>query len=180
MKEIKGQTLIEVLIALAIAILVVAAIAIVILSALNNAQFSKNQNNASQYAQQGMEIVRNLRSSNWSSFKNLAADPANNKYCLDKGHTTLQKTGSLENDIRNGNAGCQGIGSEHASGQNVDNYAREVDLENPGTLPCAVSEIKATVIVSWADTKCTDANNVYCHKAQIVSCFSTGNILPTL
>lgn len=176
----KGQTLIEVLIALAIAILVVAAIAIVILSALNNAQFSKNQNITTQYAQEGMEIVRNLRSSDWTSFKDLALPP--NSYCLDKGRTTLQKTGSLEKDIRDGNvAGCQGLGSEHTTGQNVDNiYAREVDLESPATSPCNSNEIKATVIVSWSDTKCTDTGNVFCHKAQIVSCFSTGNILPTL
>ncbi|MBI3069818.1 MAG: hypothetical protein HYY87_00750, partial [Candidatus Levybacteria bacterium] len=54
----KGQTLIEVLLALGTAVVVLSATVVAVLSALNNAQFSKNQSLATQYAQEGMEVMR--------------------------------------------------------------------------------------------------------------------------
>ena len=41
-----GQTLLEALIALATAVVVITAMAVLVLSSLSNAQFSKNQNQA--------------------------------------------------------------------------------------------------------------------------------------
>ena len=84
MKYQIGQTLIEVLVALGAAIIVATAITVAIISALNNAQFTKNQNLANQYAGQAMEIVRQLRDSrsSLSSFDNIF-------YCLAQNSTIL-------------------------------------------------------------------------------------------
>lgn len=77
-KEQSGQTLLEALIALATAVVVITAMAVMVLTSLNNAQFSKNQNQATQYAQQGMEFLKNLAQSDWASF----AAKTDVNYCL--------------------------------------------------------------------------------------------------
>src|SRR3989344_9330524 len=73
-----GQTLLEALIALATAVVIISAMAVLVLSSLSNAQFSKNQNQATQYAQQGMEFLKNLAQSDWASF----AAKTDVNYCL--------------------------------------------------------------------------------------------------
>lgn len=56
-----GQTLIEVVVILAASVILLTALTTVIVSSLDSSTFSKNQNQASQYAQQGIEIVRVAR-----------------------------------------------------------------------------------------------------------------------
>lgn len=148
----RGQTLIEVLIAMAMGLVVVSAITIAVISALNNAQFSKNQNLATQYAQEGMEVARRAKNSN-----NLLV--GNYNYCLAGGSTTLE--------LRLGGS-C---------GQNINNFfVREVDTAVPLSDPCP-NQLKATVFVQWKDSKCTGAN--FCNEVRLVSCFSDFNVVPT-
>lgn len=56
-----GQSLIEVLIALVVASLVIGALAILTLTGTKNSQFAKDQHQATQFAQEGMELVRAIR-----------------------------------------------------------------------------------------------------------------------
>lgn len=151
----KGQTLIEALVALGAAVIIVSAITIVVISALNNAQFSKNQNLATQFAQQGMEIMRQMRDSNWGTF-----DELSRAYCLDKGSNMPVPKAPI--------AGC---------GQNVDVFVREVDIEKNSS-SCS-DATKITVIVFWNDAKCTSSTNLFCHKVELVSCFSDSRVVPT-
>lgn len=171
-KNIKGQSLIEVLVALGTAVIVLAAIVSSVINALNNAQFAKNQNLATQYAQEGMETIRKMRDSDWNTFS--AKDGS---YCLDKGSSELKgKDYSV--------AGCSSSGS---NGQNVDSFfVRQIDIEK-NSANCSVPvggsgyTTKAIVTVSWTDSKCTDTDPVkqFCHKSQLSSCFSDFNIIPT-
>ncbi|MDO8604889.1 MAG: prepilin-type N-terminal cleavage/methylation domain-containing protein [bacterium] len=117
--SVKGQTMIEVLLALAIGVIIIAGISKAVNTSLSNSQFSKNQSSANQYAQEGMEIVRNLR-------------PTPGSYCLAKGTTVL-----TSEDIA---VGCP---------QNVDAFAREVNIQGTGT---GVKNV--TVTVGWSDSKC--------------------------
>lgn len=149
----KGQSLIEVLIALGVAALIVAAITMAVLAALNNAQFSKNQNLATQYAQQGMEVVRQIRNNDFALFNGYSG-----QFCLDQGANTLRVYPPVE--------GC---------GQNVSPFSRVVSIDNS----CESSQKKAQVYVYWSDNKCTDEGNPFCHKAQMVSCFSDANVIQT-
>lgn len=63
-----GQTLTEVLFAVAVASLVLLGLTRASISALRNAQFAKNQSLATQYAQKGMEEVRQMRDQNPEEF----------------------------------------------------------------------------------------------------------------
>lgn len=168
-KKQKGQTLIEALAALTIAIFIVSAITIAVINALSNAQYSKNQNMATQYAQEGIEIMRQKRDSNWNTFNGHNSG----SYCLDKDSTTLAaKNGDIQ--------GC--ASGTSTSGQNVDPFAREIDIEknsNECLITGTTKATKVTVIVSWKDSKCTDPLNIFCHESKQISCFSDYRLIPT-
>jgi prepilin-type N-terminal cleavage/methylation domain-containing protein len=144
----KGQTLIEVLIALSIAVVVITAITWLSISSLNNAQSSRNQDQATKYAQEGMELVRKIRNSSYTTFAGY-----NGTYCLPKGQTTFSAQGSCTTP-------------------NIDTtFIRSVQINaNTG---CGVGLSRVVVTVSWSDNKCT--SGAYCRKSELVSCFSTQN-----
>lgn len=154
--EQTGQTLIEVLAALGAAVVVVTAVVIAVVGALSNAQFSKNQNLATQYAQEAMEVVRAQRNSDYLSFSSLTTDT----YCLDKGKTNLATASAM---------GC---------GQNVDVFVREIDIEK-NSPSCGLTAAKVSAYVSWSDSKCTDPTEIFCHQVHLDSCLSNFNVVPT-
>ncbi|MGH7245713.1 MAG: type IV pilus modification PilV family protein [Candidatus Levyibacteriota bacterium] len=164
MRSKKGQTLIEVLIGLATMVVVISAITIAVISSLNNASYAKNQNLATQYAQQGMELMRDLRDINYASFSALT----NTTYCLAKGCSMLSNTsGDCGPKV---NAICD---------QNVDIFVREVDVVQNSAECLGGSSAKVTVSVSWADGKCTDRTNLFCHQVKLDSCLSNNNVINT-
>lgn len=142
--EEKGQTLIEILVAMSAAIVILTAISVTISSSLNNANYSKNQTLATKYAQEGMEIVRQIRDSNYVVFANY-----NGTYCLAKGQYAF-------------GGSC--------SSPNVDNFIRIVQIQ-PAVVPCGANTALVSVVVSWTDGKCR--RGVYCNKVQQDSCLST-------
>ena len=60
----KGQSLLELVIVIAVAIIVVGALTSATIFSLRNANLSKNQLQATKYAQEGLEKVRSLRERN--------------------------------------------------------------------------------------------------------------------
>lgn len=159
----KGQTLIETLVALGAAVLVLSAIAVAVISALNNTQYTKNQNQATQYAQQGIEVMRQISQSSWGTFSAYNA----RRYCLAQGDTAPCILGS--------STGSCSLSSATSCGQNYGIFVREVDIAQGSDVSCSNESIGVTVIVSWSDGKCTDPSNVYCHNVKLNSCLSNLN-----
>lgn len=201
----KGQTLIEVVAALGVSLVVISAMTVAVITALSTAQFSKNQNLATQYAQQGMEIMREKSNTEFNTFTSSAT------YCLSKNSTTL---------VASGGTSCTA---------NIDStFVRQVTVE-PGSTDCnsgGSGGTKITVTVSWTDSKCsytppavpptdtpiptvsvptvgpgtptpiatdtpTPTNSptptpipysplTYCHEIKLTSCFSSYKLVPTL
>lgn len=143
-----GQTLIEALVALGASVLVISAITIAVVSALNNVQYAKNQNLATQYAQEGMETVRQISQSDWTLFSSYNSG----SYCLNQRAKTLTS-------------------STGTCGQNVGIYSRGVNIvkDNPSITNCQ-NNVFVTVNVSWSDGKC-EASNPMCHNVILKSCF---------
>lgn len=160
-KYTQGQTLIEALVALGVIAVIMSAIVIAVVSALRNAQYSKNQNLAQQYAQQGMELMRQARDADWGTFSSYATASVT-QYCLDKGSTVLH---TRDLSVPHG---CSYGGR---SPQNIDVFARQVDFTS-GTAECGSGNLRVAVSVSWSDGVC-NTSNVFCHKVQLVSCFSS-------
>jgi len=153
----KGQTLIEVLVGLATAVVILSAITLATLTSLDNIEFSKNQNQATQYANQGMELIRNMRDTQYSLFSQLS-----NHYCMAKSCRSLTSAPGM----------CGSSLTQVACGQNVDTFVREVFFEKQSTT-CQGVNTKVTVSVSWFDTKCQSSTSPFCHQVVIVSCFGS-------
>ncbi|MGH7204157.1 MAG: prepilin-type N-terminal cleavage/methylation domain-containing protein [Candidatus Levyibacteriota bacterium] len=144
----KGQSLIEAIAAMAIIAIVVTAIAVAITTSLSNTKYNQNMTLTTKYAQQGSEIVRQIRNNDYNGFKNISGT-----YCLAKSQTTL---GAAQSDCTSPNA---------------DSFIRSVQIEqSPG---CATNVAKVTVVVAFADSKCLD--NTFCHSVTNTSCLSTIN-----
>jgi Tfp pilus assembly protein PilV len=142
----KGQTLLEALLTLSLIIIIVSGITVTIVTSLSNAGYGKTQAIATQYGQEGIEILRKIRNNSYSNFRNYTGS-----YCLSKGATALQSSGTC-------------------LAPNVDNYIRNVDIIQSG---CTTDVARVTVNVSWTDRKCTDGT--FCHSSKLVSCLSTIN-----
>ena len=143
----KGETLIEVLIALSVAVVLVTAIAVVGISSLNNAQFVQSQDQSSDYAQEGMELIRNVRNRDYVGFRTYSGT-----YCFGEEQTIL------------------GASVPSCTTLNIrDKYVRSVIIQQDGG--CGATFARATVRVAWSDGKC--ASGTFCHKSEATSCFST-------
>lgn len=152
MKNELGQSLIEVLIALAASVAVVSAIVVTVITSLSNAEFTKNQNLATGYSRQGMEIVRQIAKNNWNDFLTYAS----RNYCLNKDSAALSLMTGLN---------C---------GLNIDNlYDRKITIIQTGSTYCTQSaEIYSSV--SWSDSKC-QTGSVLCHEIKLRSCLADIN-----
>lgn len=162
-KNAGGQTLIEILLAFSIAILVLSAIVVGTNTSLGNAQYTKNQNLASSYAQEGMEIVRKIRDSSWDKFLSYSGT-----YCLNEEKILVSD--------------CADIGifkREVIVGHRSENCLAPTPSVAPAVTPIInPTGSKVAVIVSWFDSKCPSGQNVRCHKVDLVSCFSNINQIP--
>lgn len=79
----RGQSIIEIIIALAMMVLVLLALVWISIVAVRNANFSKNQALASQYSQELLEWLRSERDDDWTAFVSRAgAAGAPTSYCF--------------------------------------------------------------------------------------------------
>lgn len=144
----RGQSLIEVLVALALAVLAIGALVSVTMTSVKNAQFSKNQIQAEKFAQEGMEWIRLQKETlSWTEFE---AKLTQRFYCL---------------NILDWNEGaCTAFISNTAP------FKRDLDLNldavSCGDTPSGKDDpIKAMVEVSWTDSSGP-------HKATRETCFT--------
>lgn len=146
----KGQALLESLLALSFAVVIITAVVIVVITSLSNTSFTKNQNLAGQYAQEGLDMARNMRDSDYTGFKAL---PNGGNYCADNGEIT---TGSCT------------VGEF-----TKQLYINHSGVDQGGVVKCEPDSSFVSSIASWNDSKCL--NNSPCHKVQLDSCFSNPN-----
>lgn len=150
-----GQSLIEALIALGAATVIVSAISVAIITSVNNSDFGKNQNLATQYSQQGMEILKQKSQSSWQVFSGYSGT-----YCLNEGETNLI------------------LPSGSTCSVNISNFFRRTITIAQASSSCG-GNARVSVSVAWADGKCTSASNPYCHNVTLDSCLANINGVPT-
>ncbi len=82
LKLSKGQSIIEVIVALSLVAIVVLALVRVTISSIQNSSFAKDQQIATQYAQEGIENARKLKEENEVEFwsKNGSEEETINKF----------------------------------------------------------------------------------------------------
>jgi hypothetical protein len=158
MRSQKGQGLVEALIALGVATLIVSAMAIAVITSVNSSDYSKYENLATHYAQQGMEILQQQSQSDWAKFSSILGT-----FCLGDDNVLSPGESSC---LLDGTAGVKVAGF----------FVRRVNLvTNDAACPAS---IHGTVSVYWRDGKCSSNN--YCHKVELESCFANINPAKTL
>lgn len=165
LNKFKGQTILEVVIALGAGIVVLSAMTVAVITSLNNASQATTESQANHFAQQGIEIMRNMRNNDYATLSNLS----NATYCMADSCKAI-------------NSALGSCGLKAAScGLNVKNkYIREVSLTHNSitclstgvTPPPGSKQTYVKVQVSWTDNKCTSALSTYCHSVSVESCFS--------
>lgn len=154
----KGQTLVEVLVAMTVGVLVLTAITSSVLTSLVNSRISTGKVVANQYLQEGIEIARGYRAA------------AAGKYCLDRNEKAI--AGIPENSCTTPNV---------VDGNN--SFIRTVDvLGNGAGNDCGTNINKIVSTVKWTDSKCS--GGTYCHQISVSSCANViaaaGTITPTV
>lgn len=175
--------MIEVLLALAIGVIIIAGISKAVNTSLSSSQFSKNQSLANQYAQEGIEIVRNLK-------------PSPGSYCLAKGATALTSEDAAgcpqnvdifarEVNIQRGNvkkitvtvgwsdSKCYGLTPTPTPGgrSRIQDVKDIFPTPTPTQVPTPTSCQSAPSV--------SNLSSIYCHRVQLVSCFSDTEAVPT-
>ncbi|HVZ58757.1 MAG TPA: hypothetical protein VG935_03345 [Patescibacteria group bacterium] len=164
----KGQSLVEVAVALGIGVLILTSMTLIVITSLSNSEQSTSTSGGTQYVQEGMEIMRNMRDNDWNTFLNLSSGT----YCLASTCSELSSSGSSCGPM---NSTC---------GLNVANkYSRQVIVSQadsscrPANLAAGAIYAKVTTIVSWTDTKCLNSST-YCHSVRADSCLSNYSSRP--
>lgn len=149
----RGQTLVEVAIALSVMLIALTAISLAIITSLSNSQFIKNQSIAKQYAQQGMETVRTIRNNNLTQFNSYDGSE-----CMGNDNTISVDSGN-----------CGGVNL-------AGSFIRQVQFTK-GSSDCSSGTL-VSVTVSWSSSKCDPSSPVsrFCHKSQLISCFQEQGI----
>jgi hypothetical protein len=142
-----------------------------ITKALTSAGESKNRTQASDFAVQGLEIARQLRDSDWSSFDNLSG-----QYCMAQECAMISPS----------SASC---GRKTVScGVNAGAFSREVTIEKNSSR-CSVDvstrrgvvQLRNTLVqvtVSWSDSSCS--NGAFCRSTSVESCMANKYADPNL
>lgn len=152
-KSSKGSTLVESLLALTFAVVIITAVVIAVTTALSNSTFTKNQNQATQLAQEGLDIARYMKSSNYVAFR--ALDDTVNYCPNDSGELVPIDELPCDDGIFTST-----IDIDHAGGNNAS-----------GGRACEV--LNSTFVASevrWTDSKCN--KDEFCHKVVLDTCLS--------
>jgi Tfp pilus assembly protein PilV len=121
-----GQSLIEVIVMLAVVVMVVTGLVVGTVSSLKVTTFSSNKSQGTKYAQEGMELVRKDRDTSWSTF--LAR--SGRTYCIPSGGDAWTESNSCLVNIDTG----------------TSQFTRSAQFTWDGT-----STMTVTVTVSWQD-----------------------------
>lgn len=159
-----GETLIEAILALTIVIVIVTGVVTAVITALNGSSSNKNESIALNFAQEGIDVLRDAKSSNFTAFSATYSTP--NYYCF--GNDNMPK------DISNCPDTSHNIGTGDFVRKVYVDLTGHLPPPNQLTLKCA-SGVYSASIVSWSDGKCSSTLN--CHQVEIDSCFYNLNTL---
>lgn len=166
MKE-KGQSLLEALIALGAATIVMSAIAVAVITSVNNSDFSKYLNQATQFSQQGVEVLKQKSLSDWGTFSGYQS---NLTYCFPDGATLTTPSGA--NCTPNIGTNNFFVRTVIITKSSTDCPGNPDDAAHRGTL--------VSVSTAWSDGKCTNSSNTYCHNAMFNTCITDVDRVPPL
>lgn len=194
--SIKGQTLVEALIALSILVVVVSAVAYAVVASTANSTYLKRQNLANKLSQDGMEFARNAQMNNlyldvtkgathyvippgtpYISFNNFISSSTglNDEYCFPSDNTLVFDSNNKNNCLALPN-GTITSGSEifirTLTIYNIQ--CQQIKVDGTGIPPTGY---QVTITTNWSGSKCS-ATDSYCNSSQVSSCFVINSPMP--
>lgn len=160
MKRQQGLTLLEVVVSIGVLTIILSALTVATLSSLNNSTYSRNQNQATQYAQSALEGVREAASSDYQTFTTYTSG----SYCYNDSCSAFSSNG------------CGGSGSSCGNNITRSIFSRYVTITQNDSSDCGAtttSKKGGTYVLStvaWTDGKCTGAT--LCEKVVLSSCIA--------
>lgn len=156
----KGQILIEAILALMLGVVIISVIAGSAITSVNNSSFSRDQNQATDYARQGIEVLRQQSQADWTTFSSSGSD-IGITYCF-----------GLDNTLTTGTC-SPNVGTSNY-------FVRQVKINTNSSDCGGVSPVatKVSVMVSWADSKCKNSGTTYCHQVSLNSCLADNGGAP--
>ena len=135
MKNQKGQSMFEVVLALFIITMIIVAVVILSTNSISNSLFSRNKTIANRYSQEAIEWIRQEREADFAIFKTNATG----SYCLQSplSSSTWANTGTCGS-------------SEIVTTDSI--FTREVTFTNV-VISASQTSIEATVTTSWNDSR---------------------------
>ncbi len=160
-KNNKGQTLIEALIALTIIVSIMTLTTVAVITSLNNANVVKSQTQANKLAQEGVEYLRD------QIYNNRA-------FSTYTGYTGTTRCFPTTFDMSQLSTTCTTPNIDAKYRRTVTILANRCDINNN----TFTNGIKMTVLVEWRDGKCS--GTTLCHNQEVVSCFIDPSQIKTL
>lgn len=162
----KGISLIETIIAMAILVIVITAVVSLVITSLSTSGTNDSKNQATNYAQEGIEIMRDKKTADYDTFT--AKSNTSSNYCFGEGNTELT-----------GLVACDELTTTNISGK----FLRTIYINSSGRnksnmLICDSSNPLVISTVSWNDSKCT--GSAKCHKVEISTCFTDNSVIPAI
>ena len=132
MKNESGQSLFEIILALAITTLIIVALVALTATSIRNTTFSKNKTLASRYSQEATEWLRGERDADFSAFETRALTPL---YCFPSLSWSAASIGAC------------------SSGQEIANTPFRREISFSSSLVNGKTLIQASVRVYWSDAQ---------------------------
>lgn len=145
-----GFTFLEVIIALAILTSGILGVVSLILVTTRSLTFTKDQTIAAHLAQEGVEIVRSIRDTNWITGEDFNEGLIFGDYCADYLSSVLSSCFNFQ-------LSWDGTGYSHEAGLETA-FSRRIHIEN-GTDGQGVNFINAQTTVSWGDSNSISAQD---------------------
>ncbi len=167
-----GQSLLELIVVIAVSTMIVGALAFATIFSIRNAQLSKNQSQATKLAQEGIEKVRSIRDRNSeitvggggtlggrtiNSFADLY-EVYLSRYCEDNIRCYFKFVSDKLTRVTNAN--------NNVDFENISSFRRQVLIEDSSQWD---SEKQVTVLVQWTDFSC--GSNQFCHESRLTTIF---------
>ena len=140
MKHTSGQALVEAVVVVGIAVVISVGLLAGATASLQANRFGKAKTLSVRYAQEAMEVVRNIRNASWSNFAGHASGTTATKWCMGS-LNTLQPYDAV--------AGCDNyrVGT---------NYTRQVTF----TWDSVKLIMQVDVLVTWSDGSKTYSTSI--------------------